>query len=331
MVTNQLEHLVNMSFEKISKPFERGQALSFGELETGFKYIQETASRLLEINLDAIPQELLSVLENATNQLLTAIGRLETFQHLNERAQHLRSSILANYKETVTPFLSSASTILALSIGQNKIDSKLKMFRVEIEDKLKSELKEYPEIKEKAEIALRDINQIVIRAKNELGKHTVSIHADHFRKEARYQIIQGAVWLACSLIALFAISYWGLHLYKKSYEPAQLTTYGNVQLIFSKIIITSTLFTVLYGCLKNFKSCNHNIVVNRHRANALSTFDTFVNSAADQATKDAILLQSASCVFSPQNSGYTEGSDSETSNNVFKIVESVGSIAKPTS
>ncbi len=47
-------------------------------------------------------------------------------------------------------------------------------------------------------------------------------------------------------------------------------------------------------------------MVNRHRQNALSTFEAFVKAASDDDTKNAVLLRATEAIFSLAPSGYVE-------------------------
>src|SRR5882724_4341617 len=83
------------------------------------------------------------------------------------------------------------------------------------------------------------------------------------------------------------------------YTPAQ-----SVQLVIAKIIIFSVLLSATLWAGRIYRATRHNQVVNKHRQNALSTFETFTKAASDDATKSAVLLQATNCIFSPQQSGY---------------------------
>ncbi len=61
---------------------------------------------------------------------------------------------------------------------------------------------------------------------------------------------------------------------------------------------------------RNHRAHVHNSIVNRHRQNALNTFETFVKASSDKDTKDAVLLQATKSIFDEQSSGYLS-SDSE--------------------
>ena len=73
-----------------------------------------------------------------------------------------------------------------------------------------------------------------------------------------------------------------------------------------------------------YKAQQHNCVVNQHRHNALSTFETFVNATEDKETKNAVLIQTTKAIFSPQHSGFAaHEKELSTSPQILEIVRSV--------
>jgi hypothetical protein len=77
-------------------------------------------------------------------------------------------------------------------------------------------------------------------------------------------------------------------------------------------------------CGKSYRAYRHNAVVNRHRQNALATFEAFAKAASDAETKNAVLLQATQCIFSPQQTGYVSGEPETAMPQVLEIVRNVG-------
>src|SRR5205085_68200 len=92
---------------------------------------------------------------------------------------------------------------------------------------------------------------------------------------------------------------------------------GVAQLLAAKVILFSILGSAVVWCGRIYRAHRHNEVVNRHRQNALSSFRTFVESA-DDATRNAVLLEATRAVFSPQHTGY---SSTEAEPNAAPLVE----------
>jgi hypothetical protein len=87
-----------------------------------------------------------------------------------------------------------------------------------------------------------------------------------------------------------------------NHSPADLLVMS--QVLLPRLIVVTILFMGLVFSLRNYAAQSHNKVVNLHRQTALSSFQTFVTSTADPATKNAILIQATQAIYAPQPSGY---------------------------
>jgi len=89
-----------------------------------------------------------------------------------------------------------------------------------------------------------------------------------------------------------------------------------------RLIIFSTLFIAIGFCIKMYRANKHNQILNKHRQNALNTFETFIKSSNDdKGTKDAILLEVTRTIFGNQNTGFNNNENEADS--YSKIVEIV--------
>ena len=76
---------------------------------------------------------------------------------------------------------------------------------------------------------------------------------------------------------------------------------------------------------RHYSASLHNVVVNRHRQNALGSFQALASGAVDKEIKDAILLQATQAIYAPQSSGYVRGtSESRPMPGVVEIFRNVG-------
>ena len=85
------------------------------------------------------------------------------------------------------------------------------------------------------------------------------------------------------------------------------------QLISSKFLIFAVLGYLLLMAARNYTTHKHNSVVNRHRQNALLTYRALVEASAGKGTEDIILAHAASCIFSPQETGFSHGKGDSSS------------------
>jgi hypothetical protein len=168
--------------------------------------------------------------------------------------------------------------------------------------------------------------QKVRQAAAEVG---VAQHATHFKDEAEAHEKQAGKWLTRTVWAAIATIGWGAASF---FIHPENETAKIIQFAVAKLIILSALYYALVWCARNYNAHRHNYVVNKHRQNSLSTFETFVKAAGDDVdTKNAVLLQATQSIFSGQASGYIgKESDSETPNKFIEIMRSVSSSASKT-
>ncbi|HUO14726.1 MAG TPA: hypothetical protein VMX38_07050 [Verrucomicrobiae bacterium] len=100
-----------------------------------------------------------------------------------------------------------------------------------------------------------------------------------------------------------------------------------VQLALAKIIAFSILLSAVLWSGRIYRAHRHNYVVNKHRQNALSTFEAFAKATeGDNATKNAVLLQATQCIFSPQTTGYLpQEKEPEGSTQILEVIRGVAS------
>jgi len=92
----------------------------------------------------------------------------------------------------------------------------------------------------------------------------------------------------------------------------------------SRLLLISCLFYALAICNKNYKSSKHNEILNKHRANALASFQAFVESpSADAATKNAVLLEATKTIYGIQQTGYVQTENDDSPNKIIEMIQSV--------
>ena len=136
----------------------------------------------------------------------------------------------------------------------------------------------------------------------------VTQQAIYFKESAESHDAQAEVWRTrltrfAWAAGVFAFLSLFLHLIP---FLAPKTAYDTVQIGVSKILIFGVLSFLLYLAARNFMSHKHNGVVNRHRHQALLTYQALVAAAADTANRDIVLTHAAACIFGAQPTGYSD-------------------------
>lgn len=112
--------------------------------------------------------------------------------------------------------------------------------------------------------------------------------------------------------------------------PSDSGSAGLVQFFTSKIILLAILLTASIWCGRIYKAIKHQAATNNHRANALKSFQAFVNATSDESTKNAVLLETTRSIFAIGSTGYLDlteaGSDSGMK--IMEIIKNSAPIVK---
>lgn len=179
--------------------------------------------------------------------------------------------------------------------------------------------------KDQTEGILAQMSSALGQVQDAAKKAGVSKHAVHFKDEANTAKKVAFSWLVvASLLAVVIVCYVVFHI-----EPtlATLNDPTAIELVKESLPRLLVVFVLSFGMIwaaKNVTASTHNFVVNRHRQNALATFETFVEGASGKEVKDAVLLQASSAIFSPQDTGYANGELPHPISQVLEVLKSGG-------
>jgi len=161
------------------------------------------------------------------------------------------------------------------------------------------------------------------------GAIGIEKQAEVFKLAAREHADGRRVWLwttvtLATVTVLGLVANWALaYRFGPPVSSASL-----VQLTVAKVLVFSFLLSAVVWSGKVYRSHQHNYVINKHRQNALETFQLFARATEDASTKDMVLLQATKCIFAPQPTGFLAGErDAETASP--QILEIIRSLASP--
>ena len=174
---------------------------------------------------------------------------------------------------------------------------------------------------EEAKKLLDDVRRIA-------AEQGVSQQSAYFKGESEMHELAAETWrwnaiyLAIGLGVFAALS---IFVHKWSVlSPAN--NYEAIQLTLSKILIFAVIGFMLVLSARNFLASKHNAIVNRHRYNALLTFNALVEAAGSPDRRDIVLTYAASCIYAPQETGFSKGSErTEIIPNIIQSLPKIGS------
>lgn len=157
--------------------------------------------------------------------------------------------------------------------------------------------------------AKTDADSVLSEIRSVAAEQGVSQQAIYFKDEAESQERLAETWLIrtywfAAAVGAFAVL--SLFLHKIDWLRPEGTA-EMFQLISSKVLIFAVLAYLLLLAARNYTTHKHNAVVNRHRQNALLTYRKLVEASGEKVTEDIVLAHAASCIFSPQETGFSHG------------------------
>lgn len=348
-----LNGLVNLDIPALAQRDRLGSELSFDNAVPILTDIRSSAERLYKSNLEHVPQNYLKQILDAFTLISNSVELIKNFSpagHPNapqqrdalvNRIEDLWGSaylpirlVLSDLENDSTKqeadFLSTQlKAALQLS---SEVTENLKNKQNELENHFSSFFNEKSEqFAKEGQQKLEQVDQALTEVRKAAGEAGVSQTSVHFNAEAiehndaarKWIFAIGAVTAALLLFSLFGGT---LLRWAGTAEPSpDSQTILHIKYLTQKGIVMFCLIFGLILTVRNYAAAKHNYVVNKHRNNALRSFQTFVASATDDQTKNAVLIQATQSIFSPQPSGYvrTDGENSPSSP-IVEIIRSVG-------
>ena len=292
-------------------------SLSFESGQRYFELVKMLTQALTESALSLAPSQLLREIDSAIKELETAYNTIAAFKIEGDNPKGRRDACLGELARGYNSLARAGSVVLSLF---NLFDPK----RIEIEeskDKLANILTAMREAANSAlseaktglEKQLIEAQNIVAAIKDTSGIAGVSRHTGIFENEANQHNRMAGRWLvAVVVLGVITGAFSGLSLVQLLFPSwlglvgsTTVDTANTLQLVVSKIIVFSLLYVATLWASRNYKAHRHNTVANKHRQNALATFESFVVATQNDATRDAVLLRATEAIFSHGYSGYS--------------------------
>lgn len=295
---------------------------TFQLFEDDFTRIRAVAVALQATDFNPVPGDNLRDL--ATNAelldgVLKQIAGLDAM-HWATRAEAgtittARNAIIQEMQNRLPAFYNSAAFVFAYSL-QSASSRTTKLIQGEFANarvEITATMKAAEDSATRIAALEKEMRSFVETGRNSLEELGVGRHAKHFQLQAQSHVSSAQNWLGATVLSLVATAGFGVWNYVEANNTLKTTLDGPhvTQLVAAKIIIFSLLASVTVWCGRAYRAHRHNEVVNRHRQNALSSFEAFVSAAdGDAETKNAVLLEATRSIFSQQPTGYAPADDS---------------------
>lgn len=308
---DSLERIQKFDAATLAREAELGSRLNFEEGIRPAQLLIDLYKQLSVTALQDFPDNVLTVVRDHANNHFNLFSQALEFDPEQQDPKGARAGILSNIAKAYQPAFQALHPYIAYSLHRSadfqRLDADARATLQSIEDKASKISKVLGQHEKDAQVVLNEIRRVA--AEEGVTKQAAHFNAEyeHHKSEAnKWQTY--SVWLSVGL-GLFATL--SLFIHKIPFLKPE-TTYDAVQLSISKFLIFFVMAYMLFLSTKNFLNHKHNAIVNKHRQNALMTHTALVEASGSEGVRDAVLLQAASCIFSPQSTGYAS-SDSDIS------------------
>ncbi|MCY3931355.1 MAG: hypothetical protein OXH70_06540 [Acidobacteria bacterium] len=319
-VEKELADLLATEPEQLVRTEDLGKALDFSSGQPVFERRLRLFRRLQHAGLTDLPLPLLENVRNSVSHARAEFQQVMEFSPTGQNPQWERDNLI---QQIESQYQGEFDTVgLAIAYGQ-QTGTNLEQIRRTAGETLDA-------VKAAREEALSELDEVrrtaesVKRAAAEVG---VSQHATQFQKEAddhrstSKRWFYGVAAVGALTAVLAALNIWWLY---EAATEGSLDLGQAVQISVAKLLLFSVLYFGLVWLVRMYRSACHNHVVNQHRANALQTFETFVNAATSHQTKEAVLMRATDSIFGHQASGFDEARRESGSANLLEITRDLG-------
>lgn len=299
---------------------ELGAHLNFEQFAPVFSRTLGLFKDLSECNLDNVPLQRLNQLGQRATQARSDFLKILEFslEKYPSNPMDVRNNLGNAVANTYAEYFDTVSPVIAYSVRKGTDFSRLEKQAKETVEKLNTTVEEN---RVHLQDRLSDVESIIEKVRRAAQDVGVAQHNLLFSEEAREHRSAAETWLKVTawlggITLLASLLLFGVYLWSDKADKLQLPNVITVKIIIFGILISATLWAG-----RIYRAHRHNYVVNKHRANALTTFETFVKGTSENQTKDAVLLQSTHCIFSSQPSGYiTQENDGGMYKQILEIV-----------
>jgi hypothetical protein len=309
-----LNSLIDTPLELITRTKELGTDFDFSSLTENVVIVKKIATRVLLIDFSLLTDEKLDEFSQSFNLLHEGLKWISEFKVDDPNYRYdviqRRRDLINDCKIRINKF--STLILPYLSLKNDDVNADLNNQKIEAE-KIFATIKK---IGDNAKLQF-DAQSIITSASG------INIHSEIFKNQSKTYRNNANIWLGFVIVILICILIFGLFLLNLPVPNSQIEIiYSSV----ARIIILTSLFYGLNICNKNVKSFRHNSIMNKHRENALMSFQTFTTSTEDQMTKNSILMEATRTIYGIQNTGFAD-SDKD-SDNPIKVIEILKNITK---
>jgi hypothetical protein len=318
---NNLNRIQQFDVTTLSREAELGQQLSFKDAVAPASGLIHIYKRIPLTALEDFTDEQLNTINQQALADFNTFSGIIDFDATENNAANARNSIITGLQNRRDSLFSNLWQYIAYCVARNTDTS---ILEIEARATIQSIKDQSEQLTEQLNTAKTDAESALAAIRAVAAEQGVSQQASYFKQEAEVQEVLANKWLKQTYWFAFAVGSFAilsLFLHKISFIKPESNA-EMIQLMSSKFLIFAVLGYLLLMAARNYTTHKHNAVVNKHRQNALLTYQALVTASINEGTEDIVLAHAASCIFSPQETGFSssKGDLSSGSKSVLELM-----------
>lgn len=301
-----LDRIQQFDVATLSREDDLGKQMNFSEAVAPSQALVDIYRRIPMTALDDFSDAQLNAIGQQAKADFNVFKHILEFNATTNDAANTRTNIINKLRTRRDQLFDQLWHYVAYGVARitdtSLLETQARATIQSIKDQSEKLTSQLVSAKNDADSALAEIRAVA-------AEQGVSQKAIHFKQEAEEQETLAAKWLKYTYLFAAAVGGFAvlsLFLHKIDWIRPESTA-EMFQLISSKLLIFAVLGYLLLMAARNYSTHKHNAVVNRHRQNALLTYRSLVEASDGAGTEDIVLAHAASCIFSPQETGFSHG------------------------
>lgn len=302
LLRNTLRDVLQYSSSELIREEALGQ-LNFAESQQTFENIFKLFREVSDSDVAALPLITINAVQQNAVAAAGFFSRVSRFTLTDQNPNQTRNSLVAEADSLWHQVFEAVAPKVAFL---RKADSDTTRLAKELQENILVHQTSMRAASDEKDAILEDMKKTLGTIKDNAAEAGVTKHSGYFKDEADAHVLSASKWLWASLgFGSVMLIYSGVFLWLDHTASANASFYSSIHFIVPRLTILLVLGFALVWSSRNYSAAKHNEVVNRHRQNALNSFETFVKSTHDAETKNAVLLQATQSIFAPQDTAFS--------------------------
>jgi hypothetical protein len=300
-----LKYVQEFDPSKLSRREELGLSFAFDEVVGSARKAVDFYKQIPWQQLNEVPPNYQTAIKSSVDSFASLISEIFNFDpQAIDNPRDVRQNIISRMTDAYNQAFNSLCPIVSYLAARNKDYSAIER---EARAAVDGVAKDAASFKSQMLDAEAETKRILNQIRQAAAEEGVMQQAGYFKEEADLHDTKGDVWQRYTIATAVGLGIFAaLTVFLPKVPFLKPTTpYEAVQLGISKILVFAVIAYMLFMCARNLSAHRHNAVVNRHRQNALLTFNALADAATGEDRRDIVLTHAAGCIFAPQETGYT--------------------------